>query len=54
MCIRDRRIEDDVVVTSKGYDILTKGLPRTADEIQALMAKEKTKRSSKNASRKAA
>jgi len=31
------RIEDDVVVTESGYDILTKGLPRTTDEIEAFM-----------------
>jgi len=38
------RIEDDILVTRKGYDILTKGLPRTADEVEALMAKGKAKR----------
>ena len=31
------RIEDDVAVTSKGPDILSKGLARTPDEIEALM-----------------
>ncbi len=38
------RIEDDVLVTRKGYEILTKGLPRSADEVEALMAKGKTAR----------
>ena len=33
------RIEDDVRVTKGGYEILTQGLPRTVDEIEALMAK---------------
>ena len=32
------RIEDDLVVTKDGYDLLTKGLPRTVAEIEALMA----------------
>jgi Xaa-Pro aminopeptidase len=32
------RIEDDVLVTSDGYKILTARLPRTADEIEKLMA----------------
>ena len=31
------RIEDDVAVTSKGPDVLSKGLARDADEIEALM-----------------
>ena len=29
------RIEDDVLVTREGYDLLTPGLPRTAEEIEA-------------------
>jgi Xaa-Pro aminopeptidase len=33
------RIEDDVVVTDKGAEILTEGLPRYADEIEAYLAK---------------
>ncbi|NNC97632.1 MAG: M24 family metallopeptidase [Gammaproteobacteria bacterium] len=33
------RIEDDVRVTRNGYEILSKGLPRCADDIEALMAK---------------
>ena len=31
------RIEDDVAVTTKGPDILSKGLPKEPDEIEALM-----------------
>ncbi|MFR0673997.1 Xaa-Pro aminopeptidase [Enterobacterales bacterium AW_CKDN230030176-1A_HGKHYDSX7] len=31
------RIEDDVVVTKHGCDILTTGVPKTVDEIEALM-----------------
>lgn len=33
------RIEDDVVVTEKGHDILSHGAPKTIAEIEALMAK---------------
>ena len=32
------RIEDDVVVTKDGHDVLSKGAPKTIDEIEALMA----------------
>lgn len=32
------RIEDDVVVTKDGCDLLTKGLPRTVKEVEAVMA----------------
>lgn len=32
------RIEDDLVITADGYEILTKGMPRTTDEVEALMA----------------
>jgi len=32
------RIEDDVLVTRHGYEILTKDAPKTIDEIEALMA----------------
>jgi Xaa-Pro aminopeptidase len=32
------RIEDDVVVTAKGHEILTSDVPRDADEIERLMA----------------
>ncbi|MCH7830743.1 MAG: aminopeptidase P N-terminal domain-containing protein [Proteobacteria bacterium] len=31
------RIEDDVAITSKGPDVLSKGLPTDADDIEALM-----------------
>lgn len=33
------RIEDDVLVTKDGHEVLTRGLARSADEIEALMAK---------------
>jgi len=32
------RIEDDVVVTAKGHEVLTGGVPREVDEIERLMA----------------
>jgi Xaa-Pro aminopeptidase len=32
------RIEDDIVVTKDGCDLLTKGLPRTVEEVEAVMA----------------
>ena len=32
------RIEDDVVVTAEGCEVLTAGAPRTAEEIEAIMA----------------
>ena len=32
------RIEDDVLVTSKGCEVLSRDVPKTADEIEALMA----------------
>ncbi|MEL0162025.1 MAG: Xaa-Pro aminopeptidase, partial [Halieaceae bacterium] len=32
------RIEDDVVVTEKGCDVLTADVPKRAEEIEALMA----------------
>lgn len=32
------RIEDNILVTSSGYTLLTKGLPRTSNEIEAFMA----------------
>jgi Xaa-Pro aminopeptidase len=32
------RIEDDVVVTKSGCEILTTGVPKTVAEIEALMA----------------
>ena len=33
------RIEDDVLVTKDGHDVLSKDTPKTIDEIEALMAK---------------
>jgi Xaa-Pro aminopeptidase len=32
------RIEDDVLVTKDGYRLLTARLPRTADEVEKIMA----------------
>lgn len=32
------RIEDDVAVTKTGYEVLTAGLPKTVEDIEALMA----------------
>jgi Xaa-Pro aminopeptidase len=32
------RIEDDVAVTRDGHEILSAGLPRTCEEIEAVMA----------------
>jgi len=32
------RIEDDVLITKDGYTLLTGRLPRTADEIEKIMA----------------
>ena len=32
------RIEDDVLVTRAGYDVLSKNVPKTVEEIEALMA----------------
>jgi len=36
------RIEDDVVVTKTGCEILTNGVPKTVAEIEALMAAART------------
>ncbi|MEC7452322.1 MAG: M24 family metallopeptidase, partial [Pseudomonadota bacterium] len=35
------RIEDDVVITATGVDILTADVPKDIDEIEALMAESK-------------
>lgn len=35
------RIEDDVLVTEDGYEVLTDNLPRTVEEIEAFMAENK-------------
>jgi Xaa-Pro aminopeptidase len=32
------RIEDDVLVTREGYDVLSKDIPKQADEVEAIMA----------------
>ncbi|MCG8671386.1 MAG: Xaa-Pro aminopeptidase, partial [Pseudomonadales bacterium] len=40
------RIEDDVLVTAKGNSVLTKGVPKKVDEIEALMAAAKKRRNS--------
>jgi Xaa-Pro aminopeptidase len=32
------RIEDDVLVTADGYENLSAGIPRTADEVEAWLA----------------
>jgi Xaa-Pro aminopeptidase len=32
------RIEDDIVITNDGCELLTKGLPRTTDEIESVMS----------------
>ncbi|MEL6497807.1 MAG: Xaa-Pro peptidase family protein [Planctomycetota bacterium] len=34
------RIEDDILVTEDGYEVLTTGIPRTAEEIEAFMASD--------------
>ena len=36
------RIEDDVLITATGYKMLTERLPRSADEIEKLMAAAKS------------
>ncbi len=33
------RIEDDVLVTKDGYDVLTKDAPKTIEDIEKLMQK---------------
>jgi Xaa-Pro aminopeptidase len=38
------RIEDDVLITPTGYKLLTARLPRTADEIEAIMASSREAR----------
>jgi Xaa-Pro aminopeptidase len=37
--VRGIRIEDDVLVTDTGCEVLTRAIPKRADEIEALMAK---------------
>jgi Xaa-Pro aminopeptidase len=38
------RIEDDVRVTRNGHEVLTSGVPKEVDEIEALMAGETLRR----------
>jgi len=45
------RIEDDVLVTPTGYKLLTARLPRSADEIEKIMAEAKVARDEKSAER---
>jgi Xaa-Pro aminopeptidase len=45
------RIEDDVLVTPTGYQLLTARLPRTADEIEKIMAEAKVARDEKSPER---
>jgi Xaa-Pro aminopeptidase len=42
------RIEDDVLVTPTGYQLLTARLPRSADEIEKIMAEAKVARDQKS------
>ena len=42
------RIEDDVLVTADGYKLLTARLPRTADEIEKIMAEAKSEPQAQN------
>lgn len=42
------RIEDDVLVTAKGNTVLTKGVPKKVDEIEALMAAARKRRTKRN------
>ena len=42
------RIEDDVLITPTGYKLLTARLPRTADEIERIMAEAKVSRGEKS------
>ena len=45
------RIEDDVLVTPTGYQLLTARLPRSADEIEKIMAEAKVARDEKSPER---
>jgi Xaa-Pro aminopeptidase len=45
------RIEDDVLVTPTGYKLLTARLPRSADEIEKIMAEAKVARDEKSPER---
>jgi Xaa-Pro aminopeptidase len=41
------RIEDDVLITATGYVLLTQRLPRSADEVEKVMAEGKRARAAK-------
>ena len=45
------RIEDDVLITPTGYKLLTERLPRSADEIEKIMAEGKAEREKASAAR---
>jgi Xaa-Pro aminopeptidase len=42
------RIEDDVLITDSGYELLSARLPRNADEIEKIMAQARTERASES------
>ncbi len=42
------RIEDDVLVTPTGYKLLTARLPRSADEVEKIMADSQVARDQKS------
>jgi Xaa-Pro aminopeptidase len=37
------RIEDDVLITPEGNEVMTRAAPKTVSEIEELMQQEKTK-----------
>ena len=43
------RIEDDVLITDTGYELLSSRLPRDADEIEKIMAQARVERASESA-----
>ena len=43
------RIEDDVIVTRQGHEVLTTGVPKEIDEIEALMASSRAPNKRRNA-----
>jgi Xaa-Pro aminopeptidase len=45
------RIEDDVLVTKTGYEVLSRDAPKSADEIEALMAARPAPRTSRRSKR---